>query len=221
MKRRNMLLGTGAVLAGSGAVIGTGAFSAAQLRNRDADISVVNDAQGLIGLVPNDEISGVELSGGELTIGLEDNGINVNSVYQFGYFSEEWEAYDPAGDDFPFTTTDPSANEDGNFRSAFLVRNQSDTKTDVELSFSVDESESTPGNTKFLFETHYMSDEEMNTDTIVYDSESDPEMTMSVDSLGPGEDFGVSFIVDATDGEVGDDFTAGLSVLAGEAVGSQ
>lgn len=227
MNRRNMLLGLGAALAGTSATIGTGAFSAAQLRNRQADISVVNDTQGLIGLVPNEDISGIELSGGELTIALGENGINVNSIYQFGYFAQnrpiKLESSDSIEDStdegtFPFVTDDPTSTVEGNFKSAFLVRNQTDSPTDVSMDFEVDKSASEPGDTVFLFETHYVDDEgDLDTDVVRYEGYSS-EMSMSVQALGPGEDFGVSFLVDSTDGEVGDAFTASLSITAGEAV---
>ena len=236
MNRRALLLGLGSTAAGTAAVLGTGAFSAAQVRGRETDISVVNDAQGLIGLVPNDEIAGVELSNGELTVSLDEKGINVNSIYQFGYFAEdpspqEGDVTPPqevegtfqevetivSNGTFPLVTDDPTQTVDGSFKSAFLVRNQTDNPTDVALSFEVDGSGSDPGDTVFLFEAHYVDDDgNTDTDSVVYESGS--EMDLSVKPLAPGEEMGVSFLVDSTDGNVDDDFTASLSVTAGEAV---
>ncbi|MGM0448882.1 MAG: hypothetical protein ACQERM_11645 [Methanobacteriota archaeon] len=220
MNRRTLLAGLGSTAAASAAV-GTGAFSAAQISGRETDISVVNDAQGLVGLVPNPEISGVELVDGELAIALDDHGVNVNSVYQFGHFSEEWTTDPPTQKPdeniFPITTADPTASVDGNFRSAFLVRNQTDNAKDVEMTFSVDEGASSPGGTLFLFEAHYDDGSTVQTDEIAYDNGSGSTVSMSIQGLGAGEDLGVSFLVDATDGAVGDGLAASLSVSAGAA----
>jgi len=220
MNRRALLAGLGSTVAASAAV-GTGAFSAAQISGRETDISVVNDAQGLVGLVPNPEISGVELEGGELTIALDDEGINVNSVYQFGHFSEEWTTNPPTQkpdeSTFPITAADPTAPVNGNFRSAFLVRNQTDNAKDIDMTFAVDQQASSPGGTLFLFEAHYDDGSTVHTDEIAYDDGSGSTVSMSISDLGAGEDFGVSFLVDATDGAVGDALSASLSVTAGEA----
>jgi hypothetical protein len=220
MNRRTLLAGLGSTAAASAAV-GTGAFSAAQLSGRETDISVVNDAQGLVGLVPNPEISGVELDAGELTIALDDHGVNVNSVYQFGHFSEEWTTNPPTQkpdeSTFPITAADPTASVNGNFGSAFLVRNQTDNPKDVEMTFAVDQQASSAGGTLFLFEAHYDDGSTVQTDEIAYDNGSGSTVSMSIQGLGAGEDLGVSFLVDATDGAVGNGLAASLSVTAGAA----
>ena len=53
MKRRKFTIGLGAITTGAAAALGTSAFTAAQISDRDADIAVVDDSNALIGLVPN------------------------------------------------------------------------------------------------------------------------------------------------------------------------
>ena len=64
MNRRQLIIGLGAATSGVGLSFGTGAFTAGELSNREVNIAVTNDAQSLIGLVPNDDIAGVKLVNG-------------------------------------------------------------------------------------------------------------------------------------------------------------
>jgi len=94
MERRKFVVGLGALAAGSSAAMGTGAFTQMQTDGRDASIAVTNDSDGLIALVPDLNGDLVEEDGGELDIDVADamgDGINVNSVYEFGEFDNEIE----------------------------------------------------------------------------------------------------------------------------------
>lgn len=207
MNRRQLLLGLGATASGMTAALGTGAFTAAELRNRQATITVSNDDTSLIALDPNDDLRGVRLEDGELTIDLDDPGINANSIYQFGYFAAGGGEVNVASDTFPLTVADPISGP--GIESAFVVRNQSRSPKSVTFDFTVDAEQSDPGAATFVYQTH-SADE---TNTLVYPDDQD--LSLSVDELGVGEEFGVSFLVDATDGSVGDRFRASFSVTAG------
>lgn len=219
MNRRNYLLGlTGAAGIGSFG-IGTGALTAARLDSRDANISVSNDSESLVALVANPRVSGVDEVDSQLEISLSESGINVNSIYQFGLFDDEWDdaTYSSNVSDFPLVQNEPEKmDENDEFGSAFLVQNRTNDAIAVEMHLGVNEDNgSEAGDTKFVFQTHYQDAEK---DTLVYESDMGTTMGLTVDDLDPGESFGVSFLVDAIDGEVGNKLDASLSVEAGEIV---
>ena len=102
MERRKFVIGAGALATGSAAALGTGAFSAAQISDRDVDIEVNSDENALIQLIPGYDAVGegstvtenrVGYEGGQLFISFDDSntggdgsgsGVNPNSVYQLG-----------------------------------------------------------------------------------------------------------------------------------------
>lgn len=206
MNRRQIILGLGASVSGMAAALGTGAFTAGELSGRQATVTVTNDDMSLIALDPNDDLRGVRLENGELTIDLDDPGINADSIYQFGYFAEGGEKLEVESDTFPLTMEDPISGSD--FGSAFVVRNQSSSPKEVEFDFTVNTEGSDSGDTTFIYQAH--SEDE--TDTLVYPD--DENLALSVDELGVGEEFGVSFLVDTTEGSIGDRFQASFSVTA-------
>ena len=92
MERRKFVLGLGSLAAGGAAATGSGAFSA-MTADRVANISVVNDADGLIGIeagLDSDIVTGT--ADGELEIAVPDEygaqGLNNNSIYQLGHYDE-------------------------------------------------------------------------------------------------------------------------------------
>jgi hypothetical protein len=101
MERRKFVIGVGSLAAGGAAAMGTGAFSAAQISGREADIAVSSDDSALIQLIPGyDAVSEstvtdnrVGYENGQLFISFDDsgtsgngsgNGVNPDSVYQVG-----------------------------------------------------------------------------------------------------------------------------------------
>ena len=82
MKRRTILLGTGAIAGGGASLLGTGAFSAAQA-TRSVHIDVVADEDALLQLVPcEDSPNGQYVSGssnGEMVIELSEES-NLDAV---------------------------------------------------------------------------------------------------------------------------------------------
>ncbi|EMA69653.1 hypothetical protein [Halorubrum distributum] len=108
MERRKFVVGLGALASGSAAAVGTGAFSAAQISGREADIAVSSDADALIQLIPGYDAVGqsdstvtdnrVGYENGQLFISFDDsgtggngsgNGVNPNSVYQVGAIGDD------------------------------------------------------------------------------------------------------------------------------------
>lgn len=206
MKRRKLLLGLSATVTGGSATLGTGAFTSAQV-NRDANISVVSDSQSLVALIPNDEVAGVsEGDNGQLSISIADPGVNVNSIYQFGYLTKTYPNVTP--DWFKLeTTSDPVGASTDDFESAFLIANQTDSTMSVTFTLDPTSSSSDAGDTRFLFEIH---DSSGKLSEVRY-----PDQTAAPSlELDPGDALGVSFVVNALNGDVGDFFTASLTVEA-------
>lgn len=205
MKRRKLLLGVGGTAATTLA-IGTGAFSAARV-DRDANITVVSDADGLVGLVPNPDVAGVKMNSHELTIDLDDPGINVNSTYQFGLFEEGPNKEYP--ESFPFEANEPedlSEGEGGDpFQSAFAVVNQTNSNKRVEFTLDIDEVN--VEDTTYAFEIHSGGEQK----GLI---ESGPDDKTVDNELGPGEAFGVSFIIDAGEDALGDELQGSMEVRA-------
>jgi len=208
MKRRNLLLGFGAAASGVGAAVSTGAFSAAQLDNRNVNISVVNDSDGLVGLVPNDRIAGIDDDGGKLSISRGDHGVNVDALYQFGAFVDDTDFPEgELGDQFDPVLYDDDFDVDDNFRSAFAVVNQTRREMEVEFDLELDyaQSEKQP---EFVFQLH---DEDGQLDAIDSAEELGDEAT-----LGTGEAIGVSFSINTSNSGVGDELTGSFAVSARE-----
>lgn len=206
MNRRKLLLGLSGTVAGSSAALGTGAFTTAQL-NRDVDISVVNDSQSLVALIPNDDVAGVsEDDNGQLSISITNPGINVNSLYQFGYFTETYPGVTP--DWFTLeTTNNPVSTDSDDFESAFLIANQTNDTMRVDFTLDPTSSGSDAGGTRFVFEIH---DSTGKISELRYPSQvAAPSM-----ELDPGDALGISFVVNALEGDVGDFFTASLKIGA-------
>ena len=99
MERRKFVVGLGALATGSAAAVGSGAFSAAFVGGRDADITVSGDENSLLALQPGYDLGGETVS--EEFIGYENNqleinltgaegeGVNVNSTYQLGAIADD------------------------------------------------------------------------------------------------------------------------------------
>ncbi|SDF14920.1 hypothetical protein SAMN04488067_102138 [Halorubrum xinjiangense] len=209
MKRRKFIISACGITAASSGLVGTGAFSAAQIA-REANIAVVSDTKSLIGLVPNPDVAGVHDNNGELTIDLDDPGINQNSVYQFGFFA----ATDGVSinGDFPVTADAPSARDDGEFGSAFLIANQTGKQQQIKIDYRLEENDDEDSDgfdTSYWFEVHRKG-----TRKLLHEPVNDTaEIT-----LGSGEACGVSFILQVPGDTTGEEITGSLSVAVGEAV---
>ena len=106
MERRKFVVGLGALAAGTSAAVGSGAFSAGFIDEREVDIAVNADDETLIQLVPGHlavdnpstvSESRVFLEDGQLGISFDDegggNGVNPNSTFQLGAIGEDAKFY--------------------------------------------------------------------------------------------------------------------------------
>jgi hypothetical protein len=87
VNRRKFVIGLGALVAGSGAALGTGA-SVSSTMDRDANVNVVNDTNGLVALESKTASDVVREANGELLIDFtadsSASGLNIDSRYQVG-----------------------------------------------------------------------------------------------------------------------------------------
>lgn len=200
VKRRKFVIGLGALVAGSGAALGTGAYTSASLE-RDSNIDVVNDASGVLALVSDTDSDVIrETSGGQLAIDFTANGnaggVNVDSRYQVGQFSH-----------FPPGEVDALQDEafgswgDPYDDAAFFVQNNDTVSHDVTLTYTV---EGTISGSQLYFQLQDADDDASNdvTDEILIPNVAGRDNTASV-TLDPGEKVGVSFQVDTGDGDPG------------------
>lgn len=213
MNRRDVVVGLGAIV-GSGTVLsGTGAFSAAEV-SRQAKIEVVDDSDGLIGLVANEAIAGARMdTGGELTISIGDGnpGVNVSSVYQFGAFVSDDDVEDITGNTFAVVTDDdPADMSDGqdSLESALAVVNQSAEDLSVTIDFELNDG--IDGNTEYAFELQSSRDGSGTREGLAT-SQITGTLTARLDT---GESIGLSFIVNAMEATTADKLSGSLSISA-------
>jgi len=209
MNRRNFILGVGVISTGGSLAVGSGAFSSARIE-RNATINVVNDSRGLIGLVANDNIDGVQTDP-DLHIDLTDPGINVGSGYQFGKFVSKDRASDLAGGMFTVATTDDPANMNegqNSLKSAFSIVNQSTQTQEITLEFDLGDDLESESGTVYCFELQ-SSDNQGGERIGVADSQTEPTVT---GDLEVGDSFGVSFIINTIEGVVNDNLNGSLTV---------
>lgn len=85
LSRRNILIGLGGIVAGGGALVGTGAFTSVQAE-RTVNVSTAGDSGAFLGLqqVPNSanssEYASVNDGTLEVTIGEDSAGVNLNAI---------------------------------------------------------------------------------------------------------------------------------------------
>jgi hypothetical protein len=114
VKRRKVLLGMGSLAAGSAAAMGTGAFDAMSA-DREADINVTVDSEGLVSLVDTTDSDVIRESDnpGELLIDFtadgKAGGVNTDSQYQVGYIRGANKNFIPKGLNDQIDDTDASA----------------------------------------------------------------------------------------------------------------
>ena len=88
MNRRNVLIGLGAVAAGGGAALGTGAFSSVEA-DRQVSVTLAGDSAALLGLQVNDgnfnglSDGGTSGTNGKTTIDIDLSNINDDAVTTF------------------------------------------------------------------------------------------------------------------------------------------
>ena len=151
----------GSLAAGSAAAMGTGAFSAAEIRDRTMNVQVSGDESALIQLIPghkeyeNSSVSEerVYTEDGQLGISFDDSGdenggggtgINPDSTYQVGAIGDNADdALDlysdpPSADDVLYGAANSSGDSDKNTGNdpAFVLGNASDVTYDLQLTWN-------------------------------------------------------------------------------------
>jgi hypothetical protein len=114
MRRRKLLIGAGSLIAGSAAAVGTGAFTTATIPDRSVAVSVSDDDDSQIALVPGNDPDISITDDGVLSMdlsGADGEGVNINSRYTWG------DPTDPANDyAFKIVNNDEGTNDDGSNR---------------------------------------------------------------------------------------------------------
>lgn len=211
MNRRQLLIGVTGITTGS-LSLGTGAFTSTSVE-RGTTIPITSDVDAAVGLVPNPDVVGVHIADSKFTIDLEDPGINVNSTYQFGFFEDGLN--DDYLEEFPLKAEsdepaeDLSDGQDGDaFKSAFAVVNQSSSKK--RLKFVLDLNDNGIEDTKCAFEIHRENDR-------IGLVEPGSTYNAVEEFLDPGEAFGVSFIIQSGDTDLGEELTGSMRIEANAA----
>ena len=203
VKRRKFVIGLGALVAGSGAALGTGA-SVSSTMDRDSNVDVVNDSDGLLAIVVSDDVESDvlrETGDGEFTIDFTADGnaggVNVNSQYQIGSL---------------FGVGAPM-NTDGNSPSvnpAFEVVNNDTVARSVTVEYQHTGSLNANGS-KMIIQARpdtddLVSDAEPTKNLVVEDGSTNPSATFTTGAAGGGRDdrldsggaIGFSILVDTT-----------------------
>ncbi|QLD86568.1 hypothetical protein HWV23_12795 [Natronomonas halophila] len=163
MDRRKFLIAAGSTAVGTSALVGSGAFSSAQIRNREANVAVSADDAALIQLLPgwHQDVAGNNSTVSKSRVGYEDgqlyisfkadnqsgNGVNANSTYQVGALGQDdaEDGLDNQGiagvssDDalYGSAAPGPSDNEIED-DPAFALCNESDETYEFELTYDAD-----------------------------------------------------------------------------------
>ena len=223
----------GALASGAAAAMGTGAFTAAELSGREAEINIVDDTDGLIGLeAGSSELVNDEGGAGENQLAIDfdvdgaGDGVNPNSTYQVGGLGG-------AVGDLTVIPGDivPNADEvaidketDIEEEFAFELRNQSGSDQAVELTYEANED--FPADT-VVYMVSYTSDldsiDEQRSALSAAATPDDREASILYandadfsEDLGPGAAVQVSIIVDVGDVDMGEtDLGGELIVRAG------
>lgn len=198
------------VVIGASTVIGSGAYSAAEM-DRDANIDVVNDADGLVALesqVDGDVVR--EDDGGELAIdftaGGQADGVNVNSRYQVGVFTQVGWAGQQAVDAGALEYNGPQAGPD----PAFLVTNQDTTEHDITVSYEADASD-LGGSILYMQFVPGIGGSSQAGKAFLSATGTDNGFSYTAD-VGPGESIAVVIMTDTRNGDTTDDLSGTLTV---------
>ncbi|WP_249269066.1 hypothetical protein [Halorubrum sp. Hd13] len=238
MERRKFVIGLGALASGAAAATGTGAFTAAELDGREANIGVVNDSNGLIGLQSgtSEYVTNSGGSGNELMIDFDPDddgtGINPDSTYQVGGLGE----FDSGNVDYVpgDPTASPSVGDvaidtDTSIETehAFKVMNQTNSTKQIEVTY--DPNSSFPSGARLYLVAYYEEgDDDGNSSQeeglVVGDvTNGDNPKASSIifadqqysDPVGAGDEFYVTIIVDVDEVSSSTDLGGSLTVRAG------
>ncbi|MCU4926161.1 hypothetical protein OB905_09225 [Halobacteria archaeon AArc-dxtr1] len=193
MERRKFMIGLGSAAAGSAALVGTGAFSAARVPDREATINVANnDKKGGIGLIPGNTDIAYMNEAGELEIDLQKGlsnggtGMNPNSTYYLGGKMDETLDYYEVG-------VDPEDLDEEVFeRPLFSVRNQSGE--DRHVQFDIELKSAPDGASISAFAWQYSGIEQASVLSVENPGDTDSGGQVN---LSPGHEFDVVIVVES------------------------
>ena len=243
MERRKFVIGLGALTTGTAAAVGSGAFTAAQISDRDADIEVSADDDALIQLIPGNEVADDEdgtvgdhrvgHEDGQLFISFDDDeggtgtGINRNAYYQVGSVDDnelgtlqggidggDFSGPNPLDDTL---ASDTSIEDD----PAFVIRNESEDERLIELSYdetaTPDEEEAT--GILGMFAPGATDDfGSGGAAVLTLDPADDGEVSdQTTAELPPGEEAFVALFIKTENVDTDDSYQGSLRVNAGEA----
>jgi hypothetical protein len=167
--------------------------------DREADIDVVNDSNGLLALVDTTESEIVrQTESGEVTIDFTAGGaggVNVNSEYQVGAINDNIFSEDPL--DVGDPQDDP----------AFRIVNNDTVDHEVGVEYAV---ENDAGSSAIYFQ---LENGDGDFAEIWWRDSNDNGLSTTI-TVTPGESIGVSMFIWTIDGETGDDLTGALTVSA-------
>jgi hypothetical protein len=195
MERRKFVIGLGALVTGSGAALGTGA-SVSSTMDRDANVNVVNDSNGLLALVDATDGAVVREENGELlidfTAGGNAGGANVDSVYKVG-------------------PTRPHQDP------AFEIYNHDTVARTVSISYQADTAgQSTGSILKFRMNKNKFPNQSSTKVLQVGGGKASNGQTGTATfQVQPGKMVNVQIVVDTTNGGTADDLSGTLTVSSG------
>jgi len=195
MERRKFLIGMGSLAAGTAAATGTGAFTAMSA-TRDANIDVVTDSDGLIGLVDTSDGNVVRTTdNGELTIDFTADGnaggVNIDSQYQIGYIRGSNKGFIPNGLNDQIDDTDATAFE--------IVNNDTQAHT---LNASYECNANDIGNASVFWQFHVKTRQhnmEVSGTNTYASIQEVPKVNQNDSRFLPGDSVDVSLLVDTRD----------------------
>ncbi|EMA58322.1 hypothetical protein [Halorubrum lipolyticum] len=210
------MVGLGGLVGTAGLTFGTGAFSSAEI-TRESNITVVNDSDALLALIPNEEIAGVYTDSGELTIdiGKENGGVNINSVYQFGEFVKRDGVDHLTEGTFTLVTDDNPAdisNNQESLESAFAIVNHTSRELEITVSFKINDDIEDRSDTMYAFELQTSKGNQG--ERIAKTTSPIDNGTAFTETLSVGDSFGVSFLVNSLGGTTDDEISGTLTVSA-------
>ncbi len=210
--------------------MGTGAFTAAELDGREANIEVVDDTNGLIGLEAG-ETELVSNDGGELVIDFDPDdadgtGVNTNSKYQVGGLGGIGNLDEvPGNPTLDTTVEDVAIDTDSDIEDYFAFRLMNQSGSDQAIEVEYEANSDFPSEAEVYMVSQYAEgsgDSEQTSSliasatpddreaSIIYSD--DTEYSTDVDS---GKDVKVSLLVVVDDADTGDDLGGNIVVRAG------
>ncbi|MFD1599662.1 hypothetical protein [Halobellus rarus] len=233
MERRKFVIGLGALASGSAAAMGTGAFTAAELDGREANIGVVDDTNGLIGLEAGDSEL-VSNDGGsndnELVINFNPDGpgdgVNPNSKYQVGGLGGIGNLDEvPGNPTLDTTVEDVAIDTDSDIEDhyAFKLLNQSGSDQAIEVAYEANEDFPSEAEVYMVSQYEEGQDDSEQTSALIASAtpdareasiiySDDTDYSTDVDS---GKDVKISLLVVVGDADTGDDLDGDITVRAG------